>query len=199
MSGARSTQPPAVSDKEAVLLGLVAEEPSHAYGLEEKIRERRMTEWTEISLSSVYRVLSGLEKRGFLEGRLEHEGQGATRKVYRLTDAGQAGLAGAVLARLADLQPQKMPYAVGLAFAHRAPRSEVLQCMEGRAVAVQAMGAHLLELGRQHVEAAREASGGGERAPLGVRLLFAHLEHHLRAELSFLDEAREILTEEESA
>jgi len=186
-----------VSDKEAVLLGLVAEEPSHAYGLEEKIRERRMTEWTEISFSSIYRVLGRLEERGFIEPRLEHEGQGATRKVHRLTDAGGAALAGAVLARLSDLQPLKNPFQVGLAFAMRAPREEVARCLDGRATAVRAVRAHLVEVLNRHVQPPAGGEGEG-RPPLGVRLLFAHLQQHLRAELSFLDEARGVLAEEET-
>lgn len=42
-----------VSDKELVVLALVSEEPIHAYGLEEKIRARQMTDWTAISFSSI--------------------------------------------------------------------------------------------------------------------------------------------------
>jgi len=199
MSELENPSAPEVSDKEVVLLGLIAEEPSHAYGLQEAIRERRMTEWTDISPSSVYRVLSGLEKRGFLEGPLAHAGQGAPRKVHRQTEPGRAALAAAVLARLADLQPQKTPYALGLAFARRAPRPEVRECLQRRAAAVRQMGDQLLEVGRWALAAASEPSATADRSPLGVRLLFAHLEHHLRAELTFLDEAQEILAEEESS
>ena len=87
-----------VSEKETVLLGLLAEEASHAYGLEEKIRARQMENWTPIGFSSIYRLLSGLEERGFIEGRSEQGGQGASRKVYALTNSGHRVLAEGVLA-----------------------------------------------------------------------------------------------------
>ena len=116
MSTAANQNPnPTIAEKHLVLLGLIAEEPIHAYGLEEKIRNRYMTEWTEIGFSSIYRVLSQLEDNGLVDSRLEHEGQGATRKVYSLNPLGQASLTRGVLEHLGHFRPVKNPFLVALA------------------------------------------------------------------------------------
>ena len=40
-----------------------------------------MTDWTNISISSIYRVLSGLQDKGLIETTLEHEGQALVREI----------------------------------------------------------------------------------------------------------------------
>jgi len=116
-----------ISDKEVVLLGLVAEAPIHAYGLEEKIRERSMEDWTTISKSSIYRLLQTLAEQGYIESKLEHEGQGATRRIQQITQAGLSYLGQGVLEQVADLSHPQNPFLVGLAFGHFAPRPELLK------------------------------------------------------------------------
>lgn len=106
---------PELSDKELALLGLVAEEPSHAYRLQAKVRERSMERWTLLSFSSVYRVLGGLQTKGLIETRQEHEGQGPTRKVYEIAPAGTLALQRAVLERLAVPNERPNPFQVALA------------------------------------------------------------------------------------
>jgi len=82
-----------VSEKEVVLLGLVAEDPIHAYGLEQKIRDRHIVEWADIALSSIYRVLDGLTKKRLITTRLVQAGQGAARNMHEITDRGRTALA----------------------------------------------------------------------------------------------------------
>ena len=121
-----------VSDKELVVLALVSEEPIHAYGLEEKIRARQMTDWTAISFSSIYRVLRGLEAKGLLTSELVHEGQGATRKVHDLTGEGRRVLAGGVLDRLGQTEDVKSPFFLAVYALTAAPKDEVLRAIEER-------------------------------------------------------------------
>jgi DNA-binding PadR family transcriptional regulator len=44
-----------------VLLGLVAETPSHAYNIDQRIKERGMRNWTNIGTSSIYNIINNLE------------------------------------------------------------------------------------------------------------------------------------------
>ena len=121
-----------VTEKEVILLGLIAEEPIHAYGLEEKIRIRQMDLWTTIGFSSIYRVLAQLEDKGLIDTRLEHEGQGATRKVHQINDAGRRALAQGVLSHIAPMKPVKNPFAVALAYITHAPKTRVIQLITER-------------------------------------------------------------------
>jgi len=79
--------------KEFVILGLLAENPrgDHAYNINKKIDERGMRDWTnigaDISLSTIYRVLTRSENKGLVENYIE-EVDNRERKVYTITDYG---------------------------------------------------------------------------------------------------------------
>jgi len=72
---------------EFIVLGLISEEPSHAYKLDEKIEERGMRDWTSIGKSSIYRVIKELEEEGLTEKWIE-EVDNRVIKVYQITNKG---------------------------------------------------------------------------------------------------------------
>ena len=76
-----------ISHKQFVILGLVAEEPSHAYSINQRIDERGMRNWTAIGKSSIYRVILELEDTKLVE-HYEEEVDRRKRKVYTITDYG---------------------------------------------------------------------------------------------------------------
>lgn len=170
------------NEKHVVLLGLIAEEPIHAYGLEEKIRTRYMAEWTAIGFSSIYRVLSQLEERGLVESELQHEGQGATRKVYTINDVGRRVLANAVLDHLGDFRPLKNPFQVGIAFLVHAPADRVVEQLEKRTQEVD-----------RWIEQLSSFDHACTEAPLNKVLILNHAMRHLRAERDFLADALRLL------
>jgi DNA-binding PadR family transcriptional regulator len=176
--------------RELVLLGLLSEEPGHAYALEEKIRARHMTEWTEIALSSVYRLLDRLAKQGLICAKLEQGGRGAARKVYEILDAGRRQLADGVLHYLAVRAPPKSPLHVSLAFVTEAERAAVLETLENRRAEMCRVSEEIASLERgvlAQLRAAPDSRSDGKA--LRAQLLFTHIQSHMRAELGFLDEA----------
>lgn len=70
-----------------VLLGLVAEIPSHAYNINQRIEERGMREWTNIGKSSIYNIITKLEEDGLVESYTE-EVDNRIRKIYTITNYG---------------------------------------------------------------------------------------------------------------
>jgi DNA-binding PadR family transcriptional regulator len=76
-----------LNHREFVVLGLVAEFPSHAYSINQRIDERGMRDWTSIGKSSIYNDLSNLEEKGLVESYRE-EVDNRIRKVYSITDYG---------------------------------------------------------------------------------------------------------------
>ena len=76
-----------LSHKQFVILGLIAEEPSHAYSINQRINERGMRNWTAIGKSSIYRIILELEKIKLVE-YYEEEVDHRKRKVYTITDYG---------------------------------------------------------------------------------------------------------------
>ena len=76
-----------LNHREFVVLGLVAEFPSHAYSINQRIDERGMRDWTSIGKSSIYSDLSNLEENGLVDYYRE-EVDNRMRKVYSITDYG---------------------------------------------------------------------------------------------------------------
>lgn len=72
---------------EFIVLGLIAENPSHAYNINKRIEERGMRDWTNIGRSSIYRVIKSLEKKGLTDKWIE-EVDNRTLKVYNITENG---------------------------------------------------------------------------------------------------------------
>jgi len=76
-----------LNHREFVVLGLIAEFPSHAYSINQRIDERGMRNWTSIGKSSIYSDLSNLEEIGLVESYRE-EVDNRIRKVYSITKYG---------------------------------------------------------------------------------------------------------------
>ncbi len=76
-----------LNHREFVILGLIAEFPSHAYSINQRIDERGMREWTSIGKSSIYSDLNNLEKSKLVDSYRE-EVDNRIRKVYKITDYG---------------------------------------------------------------------------------------------------------------
>ena len=183
-----------LTDKEIVLLGLIAEEPIHAYRLEEKIHERRLTEWTDISFSSIYRVLKGLEEKGLINKRLEHEGQGATRKVYEILEPGRRALSDNLWFLLSYMKPLKNPFLIALANISRVNAQQRLDGLERRLKSIAGLERNMEEIERIH---GLKKSGTGQKAKgakvpadkrglVGVKLICRSVRAHLKAEREFV-------------
>jgi DNA-binding PadR family transcriptional regulator len=76
-----------ISHKQFVVLGLIAEFPSHAYSINQRIEDRGMRNWTDIGKSSIYRIIGELEQAQFIS-YYEEEVDNRLRKVYSVTEKG---------------------------------------------------------------------------------------------------------------
>jgi DNA-binding PadR family transcriptional regulator len=104
-----------ISNKEAALLGLISEKPKHAYEIENDIKERDMRYWTEISMSSVYKLLKKLESRGLLESEVKLSKNNVAQKVYSMTKQGKKAFRNKLEELISTWQPAKHPIDIGLA------------------------------------------------------------------------------------
>ena len=87
-----------LGNKEIAVLGLLSERPMHGYDLEHEIRMRDMRYWTEISMSSVYKILKKLEEKGLINCEVKPTPNNVAQKVYSLTDLGKVRLNGEIYA-----------------------------------------------------------------------------------------------------
>ncbi|MGA1793421.1 MAG: PadR family transcriptional regulator [Thermoplasmatota archaeon] len=81
-----------LSNKEAALIGLLLEEPMYPYQIEKVVQFRDMRSWTEISMSSIYKVLSKLEEKGFVESKVSISDENKPQKVFSVTGNGREAM-----------------------------------------------------------------------------------------------------------
>jgi DNA-binding PadR family transcriptional regulator len=102
-----------MTNAELAILSLVAEKPCYGYEIEQIIEQRGMREWTEIQFSSIYYLLKKLEGKKLITGRLRSNPSGPARKVYRITEQGQAALYEGALEALRVPAPTPRPILLG--------------------------------------------------------------------------------------
>ena len=99
---------------ELTVLGLVIERPQHGYDLEQVIQQRGIRQWTDIGFSSIYYLLTKLERRGLLHVP-EAPAAPRSRRVFHATAEGRRVAAATALALLTEARPVPHPMLVGLA------------------------------------------------------------------------------------
>ena len=104
-----------ITNKEAALLNLLSEKPKHAYEIEQDIKERDMRFWTEISMSSVYKLLNKLEGQQLLSSKVKLSKKQVAQKVYTLTARGRKAFREKLTLLLSTWEASKHPLDIGLA------------------------------------------------------------------------------------
>jgi DNA-binding PadR family transcriptional regulator len=89
-----------ISNAEAALLGLLAEKPMYPYQIEQEVKYRDMRFWTELSMSSIYKLLRKLEKDGLVERTNQVSAENRLRKLYKLSAKGREELVNKIEALL---------------------------------------------------------------------------------------------------
>ena len=119
-----------MTNAELAVLSLISEKPRHGYDIEAQIEQRGMREWTDIGFSSIYAILKKLLKKGWVEAETTQSvGQGAPRKVYRITPAGRTAQQTAVIEALAEPDRPNSSLLLGLANLPSVPKSQALEAL----------------------------------------------------------------------
>ncbi|MBC8375118.1 MAG: PadR family transcriptional regulator, partial [FCB group bacterium] len=81
--------PETISNAEAALLGLLAEKPKHPYQIEKDVEYREMRTWTDLSMSSIYKLLKKLEDQKLVTSEMVLTEDNRARKIYSISEAGR--------------------------------------------------------------------------------------------------------------
>jgi DNA-binding PadR family transcriptional regulator len=81
-----------LSNAEAALLGLLCEGPMYPYQIEQQVKYRDMRFWTELSMSSIYKLLRKLEKEGRVTRTNIISAENRLRKLYAASEPGRRAL-----------------------------------------------------------------------------------------------------------
>lgn len=114
-----------ITNMETALLGLLSEKPMYPYEIEKNVWEHDMRYWTEISLSSIYKVLEKLEKKLLVDVNLTVTETNKVKKIYSLTEKGKKELKEKIVEIMSELEISIYEIDLALANLHLLTTDEV--------------------------------------------------------------------------
>lgn len=163
-----------LTPSELVVLGLVVEKPRHGYDLERVIDSRGIREWTDVGFSSIYYLLTKLEKRGLIAGTAQPRGA-KSRRTFKATAAGREAAGRATLDLIAIPQRVHHPVLVALANLPLLTEQEYAAALHSRIVQIETRLASI-----------RSAEQAQEPLPMPAREVFSYSLTLLEAERAWL-------------
>jgi len=131
---------------EAILLGIVNENPSYAYEIDKTIDSREMRYWVKIGVASIYQALKKLEDKKLVFSQREKEGRMPERKRYYITTEGKAALADASKRLLSGFEWHYLDLNVGLETSDLLTDAEIAGCLKERLAMIRANKKKLSEI-----------------------------------------------------
>jgi len=159
-------------ERELLLLGLLRQGDMHGYRLNEFI-ERDLALCTDLKKPTAYFLLEKMEKAGWIERYNEQSGNRPQRRVYRVTEAGEAAFQSILRENLVTHNATRFVSDIGLAFADSLPPAEVVGLLN------QQRDALLHDLESMRTTVPHQGT---------IQLLIDHRRFHLESELKWLDE-----------
>jgi DNA-binding PadR family transcriptional regulator len=136
-----------------VVLGLLAEQPLHPYGMRVLMRDRGHDRIVKARPASLYDAVTRLAGAGLVEVQESRRaGRRPERTVYRITDSGKIALQTRVREGLADLGSSER-FVAALSFMYALPKREVVALLRQRTSAL----AGLIDTAERALRAARES------------------------------------------
>ncbi|HWQ65821.1 MAG TPA: PadR family transcriptional regulator [Methanospirillum sp.] len=137
---------------ETALLGLLSEKPMYPYEIEKKVVEHDMRYWTEISLSSIYKVLEKLEKKFLVDVNLTVTETNKVKKIYTLTEKGDRELKERIVEIMSELEISIFQIDLALANLHILTPAEVNEVMAKYITSIDSRITCYLELEQYLIE-----------------------------------------------
>ncbi len=155
------------------LLALLAEEPTHGYGLKSNFEKSTAGTWP-LNVGQVYTTLARLERDGFAQPEGNGEGN---RQTWRITEEGRAALTGWYTQPVPADPPARDELAIKVLLALAADSADVQQVLHAQRVAT-------MELLQRYTREKREADSDQN---LSWVLLLDSLVLKAEAELKWID------------
>lgn len=81
-----------LSKSATMIMGLINISPLNAYEIVKQLQWMNIRHWYNIADSTVYATIKSIEKRKYISGTIEKEGNMPDKKIYKLTDKGRMEL-----------------------------------------------------------------------------------------------------------
>ncbi len=114
---------------EMTILGIIWENPCHAYNIEKVIEEKGIRERLNIGFSTIYSTLKKLEKRGILESSYKPQKNLPGRRIYSITFKGRQLFSEEVKRALSQPQREASLFETGLSFGGILDKREIKEAL----------------------------------------------------------------------
>lgn len=81
-----------LSKSATMIMGLINLSPLNAYEIVKQLQWMNIKYWYNIADSTVYATIKSIEKKGYISGTVEKEGNMPDKTIYTLTESGRAEL-----------------------------------------------------------------------------------------------------------
>ena len=152
-----------LTQAEVAVLSLLSEGETHGYALNEAIEYRGFRNWTDIAFSSIYAILTRLEKVALISSRLDPSIKGPARKLYRLTPKGRAALKRSITQYISEPEQPRGRVDLGVAYIELLPTKAAIRCLESYADKM-----------RQRIENIERIREIQRPIPFGAEIIFDH-------------------------
>jgi DNA-binding PadR family transcriptional regulator len=167
-------------ERKLLLLGLLRQHGMYGYQINDLI-DAHLGSSINLTKPTAYRLLHNMAEQGWISYREEKVGKRPTRRIYALTESGEAAFQGLLKNCLSQYQPAEGTSTVCLAFLDTLPPEEVLPLLENRRDTIEVLIASMKSDGSHHG---------------GFQLIIDHQIRHLETDLEWLSE---VITHLESA
>jgi DNA-binding PadR family transcriptional regulator len=163
--------------------------PMHGYQLKKTISEE-LEDFTQIKLPSIYYHLEGMEKSGLLSANSEKSENRPEKTVYTITEKGRQAFRRLLEKLLNTRYRPVFDHDAIFYFANELPPATLAQSLEEQHENLRAS----LKTVEKHRNETIPLVPASDR-PM-VEIIFSHHEHHLRAELDWVEETQRMLKEQ---
>lgn len=81
-----------LSKSATMIMGLITHSPLNAYEVVKQLQWMNIKYWYNIADSTVYATIKSIEKKGYISGKIEKEGNMPDKTIYTLTEQGRKEL-----------------------------------------------------------------------------------------------------------
>ncbi len=114
---------------ELTILGIISEEPTHAYHIEKIIEERKLRDRMNIGFSTIYSTLNKMEKREWVECQYAPQKKLPSKKIYSISYQGTELLREDIKRALSLPHKQVSQFETSLSFSEILTTSELKEVL----------------------------------------------------------------------
>lgn len=105
-----------LSKTATMLLGLINSEPINAYELIKQLQLMNVKNWYEIADSTVYATIKTLEKKAYIIGKVQKDGNMPDKTVYSITESGYTELKNTLKLYIEHFEYDFVPFMIAAFF-----------------------------------------------------------------------------------